>query len=70
MSKVQDVPYKFIEVGMRSVARTTIFTMQARKPLLHTPLLLYSLPSPALIMFQTWLCTEGKVVAGFAYGTT
>eukprot|EP00208_Stichococcus_sp_RCC1054_P003340 CAMPEP_0206140558 /NCGR_PEP_ID=MMETSP1473-20131121/9760_1 /ASSEMBLY_ACC=CAM_ASM_001109 /TAXON_ID=1461547 /ORGANISM="Stichococcus sp, Strain RCC1054" /LENGTH=558 /DNA_ID=CAMNT_0053534735 /DNA_START=359 /DNA_END=2035 /DNA_ORIENTATION=- len=28
MSKVQDVPYKFIEVGMRSVARTTIFTMQ------------------------------------------
>ena len=22
------MPYKFIEVGMRSVARTTIFTMQ------------------------------------------
>lgn len=28
LSKVEDVPYKFIEVGMRSVARTTIFTMQ------------------------------------------
>ena len=30
MYRVTDVAYKFIEVGMRSVARTTIFTMQAR----------------------------------------
>lgn len=28
LSRVHDVAYKFIEVGMRSVARTTIFTIQ------------------------------------------
>lgn len=35
LSRVTDVSHKFIEVGMRSVARTTIFTIQACS--LHWP---------------------------------